>query len=59
MVTCYIICHDKNDDYYHKRRMGGGQRVMIEIIILVKMMIMRDGPLGAKGCSQPAETKNC
>ena len=33
MVTCYMICRDKNDDYYHKGREGGGQRVMIEIII--------------------------
>ncbi len=33
MVTCSMICRDKNDDYYHKGREGGGQRVMIEIII--------------------------
>ena len=33
MVTCYIICRDKNDYYYHKEREGGGQKVMIEIII--------------------------
>ena len=33
MVTCYMICHNINDDYYHKGREGGGQRVMVKIII--------------------------
>ena len=32
MVTCCMICPDKNDDNYHKGREGVGQKV-IEIII--------------------------
>ncbi len=30
MVTCYVICRDKNDDYHHKGMEGGGQRVISE-----------------------------